>query len=712
MRASSEPHEARSRPRHRRMADRPYFVGLQLAPRPKTVQLDAPLLKSHLDDGYDVLAVPVTNAAFRSRVRRVSPVAETPRTEPAPWVPAPTIAPPVLDEVSFEPETGAGQALFGTTARWIELDSPDPVVADISLQVLKHEVAYAVFCGLSYVVVQGPKRRTNVSQFAQALNEILLAYGQVHVCVHLPMTEADEPAAGHRRSVATDSGSDEPEFVPGFDYLSIWDVWHTIRTLCDYNGRLAVALQVPAKLPPQDVVSRWFAEPLSMLLVSARVFLTNPKGYPVLPKAHQFLLFKYLKTRPYVVLQDVAEAVQTLAGPAAKDDKAHLIYMRHLASVMPTPSAVELFGQGYQDFLQSPLQPLVDNLESGTYEVFEQDPVKYSQYELAIHAAVVDYGRSEIVIAVVGAGRGPIVACALRAAERAGVRVHVYAVEKNQSAFAYLQRRHRLEWSDAVELVYSDMRAWQPPRQADIMVSELLGSFGDNELSPECLDGAQHALKAGGIMIPQSYSPHFIPAMSPKLYSALKFHGKDEAWGTPYVVLLEKVDLLGAKIERAWVFDHPNPHLDTAEYAVAAAASPLSNRHNCRHTKATFAAGRRGVMHGFAGYFEAVLYKAVELSTRPDTIAQKSRNMVSWFPIWFPLAAPLYVPDGAEIDVSIWRRTDDRKVWYEWAAEVFLRPDRGSPAASPAPHGAAAPRVRLGASKLHNVGGKCSSMSL
>lgn len=26
--------------------------------------------------------------------------------------------------------------------------------------------------------------------------------------------------------------------------------------------------------------------------------------------------------------------------------------------------------------------------------------------------------------------------------------------------------------------------------QADLIVSELLGSFGDNELSPECLDGA------------------------------------------------------------------------------------------------------------------------------------------------------------------------------------------------------------------------------
>lgn len=36
--------------------------------------------------------------------------------------------------------------------------------------------------------------------------------------------------------------------------------------------------------------------------------------------------------------------------------------------------------------------------------------------------------------------------------------------------------------------------------QADILVSELLGSFSDNELSPECLDGAQSFLK--------SESPH------------------------------------------------------------------------------------------------------------------------------------------------------------------------------------------------------------
>lgn len=51
------------------------------------------------------------------------------------------------------------------------------------------------------------------------------------------------------------------------------------------------------------------------------------------------------------------------------------------------------------------------------------------------------------------------------------------------------------EWGSAVTVISSDMRLWNPPEKADILVSELLGSWGDNELSPECLDGAQRLLK-------------------------------------------------------------------------------------------------------------------------------------------------------------------------------------------------------------------------
>jgi protein arginine N-methyltransferase 5 len=58
-----------------------------------------------------------------------------------------------------------------------------------------------------------------------------------------------------------------------------------------------------------------------------------------------------------------------------------------------------------------------------------------------------------------------------------------------------LQKRVEQEWKGHVTLFYGDMRQVELPEKVDILVSELLGSFGDNELSPECLDGAMRFLK-------------------------------------------------------------------------------------------------------------------------------------------------------------------------------------------------------------------------
>jgi len=140
------------------------------------------------------------------------------------------------------------------------------------------------------------------------------------------------------------------------------------------------------------------------------------------------------------------------------------------------------------DYLQAPLQPLMDNLENDTYEGFERDPVKYRQYEEAVYRALMDRaqpGGRPTVIFVCGAGRGLLVEGCMRAAQRADKPISLTAVEKNPNAFVILQERKAVEWGDAVDLVFSDMRGFKPTVQADIIVSELLGSFGDNELSPE-----------------------------------------------------------------------------------------------------------------------------------------------------------------------------------------------------------------------------------
>ena len=63
------------------------------------------------------------------------------------------------------------------------------------------------------------------------------------------------------------------------------------------------------------------------------------------------------------------------------------------------------------------------------------------------------------------------------------------------SADSRLQQRQATDWGEKVRLIFGDMRVIDVPEKADILVSELLGSFGDNELSPECLDGASRFLK-------------------------------------------------------------------------------------------------------------------------------------------------------------------------------------------------------------------------
>lgn len=76
---------------------------------------------------------------------------------------------------------------------------------------------------------------------------------------------------------------------------------------------------------------------------------------------------------------------------------------------------------------------------------------------------------------------------------------------------------------------------------------------------------------------------------------------------------------------------------------------PLTNSHNARAAKLTFHIPHAGVLHGFAGYFEAMLYGDVGLSIHPLRKDQISKDMLSWFPLFFPLKVlsrlrPYYEP--------------------------------------------------------------------
>jgi len=563
------------------------------------------------------------------------------------------------------------------------------------------------------------------------------------------------------------------------------------------------ALTLPRQLPSISLQSRWFSEPLRILNIPGTSFLRNPKGNHVLSQTHQQLVYRYMRLQPppWILLSDVgplpgmklsdnpavtmngyssldtsimdpdssilapseptpAEAPRApLTSHPTKAPEPHVNYFRHyLQRNQPLKPSIERFGAGYQDYLQNPLQPLTVNLESITYEVFEKDPIKYDWYERAIAAALTDWAArgkptsgpaGRVVVAVLGAGRGPLVTRALQGSASSGIEIDLWAVEKNPNAFVQLQRHNLAKWDNRVNLVQSDMRSWAGPsystaasssssllptspsafnpvshndsRQCttriDILISELLGSLGDNELSPECLDGAQHLLaRPHGISIPASYTAHLTPIAAPKLHAdvQVKIAGGDAgAAEVPYVVMLHAIDYLSTRgptrtteksrapvkaeqnwkdtglkpdpvpvVLEAWEFRHPLPNKVLEQSS--------SNMHNARFERLEFLCRHQGVCHGIGGYFEAVLYtpasspvaaatgferntgdetirgqreyreaepegrvqysteaegigrSKIELSTNPLTMDMKSKDMISWFPIFFPLKVCRY----------------------------------------------------------------------
>lgn len=520
-----------------------------------------------------------------------------------------------------------------------------------------------------------------------------------------------------------------------------------------------------------------------------------------------------LKTQPWIIISDATPLPEMMQQPGqmtensfptlqdaqtkpstGRDGDPHLLYIRHLETKQASSlTPMDQFGAGYQDYLQAPLQPLTVNLESITYEVFEKDPIKYEWYERAVARALHDWieqGKptsnpdGRVVVAVVGAGRGPLVSRALKAAEDVGVDIDMWGLEKNPNAFVLLQRHNENRWNNAVSLVKSDMRTWLGPGttanlatvkksynldpeetstpvasedaepsssllmsttsryKIDILISELLGSFADNELSPECLDGVQHLLNpTHGISIPASYTAHFTPVAAPKLHADISLsmvNVNPNSAEIPYVVMLDQVDFLSSVspqeapasavasptkpksfaslfstpsnarqstgststtmttnppvvpvIHTAWAFHHPNFKMPAANHSTA---SP-TNSHNARYCRLTFPVHNQGTCHGLAGYFETVLYAGVELSTNPLTMEQKSSGMISWFPIFFPFKAPMFLPENSMVDVSMWRQTDDRRVWYEWLLEVYiLMPDQNGKEK----------KIKIGSTDLHS----------
>lgn len=192
-----------------------------------------------------MLTSPVTNNHFHTRVLSLlnsytQAVSDASQSQPLPLIPALDN----LDTPLGPNETISQLVIF--TSPWIDLSSPDPVIAHLSRQVFHLEIAYAAFCGATNVVVPGPRLahgQSGVSQYARAIKEALSTGSYIQLHIQLPMdgtkpsTEDEDLGDLARFARPEYNSSSQGKSVTAW---SSWDAWNVIRSMSKYHNRLSV----------------------------------------------------------------------------------------------------------------------------------------------------------------------------------------------------------------------------------------------------------------------------------------------------------------------------------------------------------------------------------------------------------------------------------------------------------------------------------------
>ena len=456
-----------------------------------------------------------------------------------------------------------------------------------------------------------------------------------------------------------------------------WELWNELRNSIGQHAknRLHVIVDLGTLTNSEanwnERFARWYGESIQAIALPTSLFHDGEKDMALNP-AIQNICRKFL----------AYPEIKWLIEGSCHKGHAYSEYRDYLESIKNSAPFTdqELFLLPSVDVLQRPMQPLQDQLHSSNYELFEKEPFKHAQYEAAIRQALLDRHKDSetVTLMVLGAGRGPLVDCSIRAAEGLSCKLKIFVIEKNPPAVVTLKHRARDDWSEHdVTIIETDMRDWSGEDKADIIVSELLGSWGDNELSPECLDGAQHLLKDDGISIPASYTSYISPITSSRLHAYTGAQapyqfpdiGNRKFYETTYVVLMESFFKLASE-QACFTFKHPNAELSSNERYAECTFSMPKNLSHC-------------LLHGFRGTFDCTLYEDIHISIAENNY---SEGMYAWFPLYIPLESPLTLKGGEDITVFVWRRVSKTKVWYEWSVK--------------------------GLTHIHNNGGRSSSIGL
>lgn len=525
----------------------------------------------------------------------------------------------------------------------IDCDSPDPIVRKNSEEILKRDVSWASHLQCRGYTMLKLKHGNNPN-----LARVMIQKIKGVILIQVPLYNAAVAQALWRRDLSEEN-------VLDLNRQDTWQWWNRFRCAAHFDIKLRVVLEFnEIEEPDSDFVHRWLGEPIEAVVIPSSIFTRDCQNNPTLSEAWQKILLYFLQLHVNIIVS---------TGANNRSLKLYSDYLLNLRDIRKDGQCL----QDSEGVLKTQSSSLYGNLDCQAQEICEKNSIKYKFYQNAIAAALIDRVSDQdvddklTVLMILGAGKGWLVHSALNAAEYTKRKIRIYIIEKTLNAVRTLTAMVEKFWSTKdVRLFSSDMLEVYPPEKADILVSELSGSFKDHELFLERLDYAQHFLKPDGISMPCQSISYVNPIMSFKLFNDVRQvvhkptfahdrHGYYHPYNESGLAVPSKAIYNIGSPQPLFEFTHPSRDAFTD---------------NTLYKILNFSVKMDCVLTGVCGYLEFTLYGDIVI--RSVNSCTHAHCLPSWLRTYFPLANPLEIKKGQIIEIHFWRRASKTEIWHEW----------------------------------------------
>ena len=260
-----------------------------------------------------------------------------------------------------------------------------------------------------------------------------------------------------------------------------------------------------------------------------------------------------------------------------------------------------------------------------------------------------------VICLVLGGGLGRLANFCLDAAVEMKLRTTVHAVDANPIAVKCMREQFCKSVTTNSEVVVHDPFSLYPGMQVnelppglqdlagrcDLVVSELLGCFGDDEFLPELtVTMCNLFLKPGGISIPESWESYVAPVQTFHIDTLLQ--NAKRSYRSTYTMGLPEDCVFLAEPQLVWkgsCYDYSGSFFGLLEFPLASFVLKTDSR--LQKTIPSNLSQSEFLVHGLIGYFKAFLYKDIFVDTRHTS---PLRNSFHWECFYLPLETPVRLP--------------------------------------------------------------------